>query len=155
MPSASGLSPAAGRSWWESVRTMSASMCASPASLFAPDTPCRSRYRDACSGFTAEHRYPAAISADHPRAAVGLDPDQYLRIVRVIARVRTDQPVQLRHPGHALGQPLPRQHLPGLVHHLDVVMVLRPVITHEQPHQLSRQQMPKSGQQPAGEPSAT
>src|SRR6266545_1783002 len=49
---AAGLSPAAGRSWWESVRTMSASMCASPPSLLAPDTPCRSRYREACSGFT-------------------------------------------------------------------------------------------------------
>ena len=43
MASASGESPAAGRSWWESVRTMSASMCASPASLLARDTPCRSR----------------------------------------------------------------------------------------------------------------
>ena len=42
---------------------MSASMCASPASLLAPDTPCRSRYRDACSGFTANTVYPAAASA--------------------------------------------------------------------------------------------
>ena len=41
--SASGESPAAWRSWWESVRTMPASMCASPPSLLAPDTPCRSR----------------------------------------------------------------------------------------------------------------
>jgi hypothetical protein len=29
----------------------------------APDTPCRSRYRDACSGFTGNTVYPAAISA--------------------------------------------------------------------------------------------
>jgi Phospholipase_D-nuclease N-terminal len=29
------------------------------------------------------------------------------------------------------------QHLPGLVHHLHVVVVLSPVITHEQPHQHS------------------
>ena len=42
---------------------MSASMCASPPSLLAPDTPCRSRYRDACSGFTAYTVYPAATSA--------------------------------------------------------------------------------------------
>ena len=42
--------------------------------------------------------------------------------------------MQLRYPGHTLGQPLLRQHLPGLVHHLHVVMVLSPVITHEQPH---------------------
>jgi hypothetical protein len=61
-PSASALSPATARSWWESVRTMSVSMCASPLSLLAPDTPCRSRYRDACSGFTANTVYPAATS---------------------------------------------------------------------------------------------
>ena len=36
---APGLSPATARSWWESVRTMSVSMCASPRSLLAPDTP--------------------------------------------------------------------------------------------------------------------
>jgi hypothetical protein len=47
-----GLSPATARNWWESVRTMSVSMCASPVSLLAPDTPWRSRYREACSGFT-------------------------------------------------------------------------------------------------------
>ena len=36
---------------------------------------CRSRYRAACSGLTANTVYPAATSAGHPRAAVGLDPD--------------------------------------------------------------------------------
>ena len=63
MPSASGLSPAAGRSWCESVRTMSASMCASPPSLLAPDTAWRSRYREASSGFAGYTVYPAAIRA--------------------------------------------------------------------------------------------
>jgi hypothetical protein len=76
IPSTSELSPATARSWWESVRTMSASMCASPESL--------------------------------------------------------------GHPGHALGQPPLRQHLLGLVHHLHVVIILSPVIAHEQPHPLSR-----------------
>ena len=42
---------------------MSASMCASPASLLAPDTPRRSRYLAACNGFTANTVYPAAINA--------------------------------------------------------------------------------------------
>ena len=42
---------------------MSVSMCASPVSLLAPDTPWRSRYREACSGFTAYTVYPAATSA--------------------------------------------------------------------------------------------
>src|SRR5262249_27572718 len=40
---ARGLSAATWRSWWESVRTMPASMCASAASLLAPDTAWRSR----------------------------------------------------------------------------------------------------------------
>ena len=39
MPAYSGLSPAAGRSWWESgPHSMSASTCASPALLLAPET---------------------------------------------------------------------------------------------------------------------
>ena len=42
---------------------MSASMCESPGSLLAPETPSRSRNRDACSGFTAYTTYPAATSA--------------------------------------------------------------------------------------------
>jgi hypothetical protein len=41
--SASALSPATCRSWWRSVRTMSASTCASAVSLLAPDTLRRSR----------------------------------------------------------------------------------------------------------------
>ena len=60
---ACAVSPATGRSWWESVRTISARTCASAVSLLAPDTPWRSRYRDACSGLIANTVYPAAISA--------------------------------------------------------------------------------------------
>jgi hypothetical protein len=45
------------------MRTMSARVCASPGSDFAPDTERRCRYRAACSGFTANTRYPAATSA--------------------------------------------------------------------------------------------
>ena len=47
---ASELSAATGRNWWASVRTISASTCASAVSLLAPDTVCRSRYRATCSG---------------------------------------------------------------------------------------------------------
>lgn len=43
--------------------------------------------------------------------------------------------VQLRHPSRPLRQPPAGQHLPGLVHHLHVMAVLSPAITHEQPHQ--------------------
>ena len=73
--------------WWESVRTMSASMCASPASLLAPDTPCRSRYREACSGFTGYTVYPAATSAaTHGPRSVSI-PTDHLRSLRVLAQV--------------------------------------------------------------------
>ncbi len=87
-----------------------------------------------------EHGVAGGDQRGHPRAVVSLDPDDHLRLVRLLAQVSADQPVQLRHPGRALRHPLSRQHLPGLVHHLDVVMVLRPVITYEQPHQFSPQQ---------------
>ena len=40
---AAALSAATGRSWWESVRTTSARVCASAASLLAPETLCRCR----------------------------------------------------------------------------------------------------------------
>ena len=49
---------------------MSASMCASAASLLTPDTPCRSRYRDACSGLAGYTVYPlpdGATDLDHFR----------------------------------------------------------------------------------------
>ena len=51
--SASSLSPAAGRWLCRSVRTRSASTFASPGSDFAPETACRSRYREVDIGFTA------------------------------------------------------------------------------------------------------
>ena len=70
----------------QSVRTMSASMCASPASLLAPDTPCRSRYRAACSGLTAIHRVAGRDQRLHPRTAVGLDPDHHLGVVVGVRR---------------------------------------------------------------------
>src|ERR1019366_1916927 len=131
---ASGLSPATARSWWESVRTMSVSMCASPRSLLAPDTPWRSRYLDACSGFTAYTTYPAATSA----AAVGLDPDHHLRILSNLAHLLPDQLVQPGHPGHPFRQPLAGQDLARRVHQLHVVMVLGPVVADEQSHMFSR-----------------
>ena len=87
-----------------------------------------------------EHRVAGGDQRGHPRAVIGLDPDDHLRLIRVLAQVPADQLVQLRDPGHALGQPPFRQHFPGLIHHFHVVMVLSPVIAHEQPHQVSSQQ---------------
>ena len=82
----------------------------------------------------------------HPRATVCLDPDHHLRIVRVLAELLPDQDVQPGHPCHALRQPPAGQHPALLVHQLHVVMILSPVIPHEQPHKFSR---PKSRIWPA------
>src|SRR5215470_6726435 len=104
-------------------------MCASPPSLLAPDTPYRPRYRDACNGFTANTTYPAASSAATHRPR----PDS-IPTCTATSPLRghepADQLVQLPDPSHPLRQPPGGQHPAGLIHHLDVVMILRPVITH-------------------------
>jgi hypothetical protein len=51
--------------------------------------------------------------------------------------VLADQGVQAGNPVQALGQPAPCQHLAAVIDDLDVVMVLGPVISHEQ-HRASR-----------------
>ena len=102
-----------------------------------------------------EHRVPGRDQRRNPRAPVGLDPGYDLRVIGVLRQETADQLMHLGHPGRALGQPPLRQHLPGLVHHLDVVMILRPVITHEQPHPASPVNDIEFRQQPAGEQSAT
>jgi hypothetical protein len=73
---------------------------------------------------------------------IGLDPDQHLRVIVVLAQQPADHSMQRGHPGSTFRQPPAGQHLPGLVHHLDIVMVLSPVITREQPHQPSCSQHP-------------
>ena len=131
------------RSWWESVRTMSASMCASPRVALGAGHAVPFPVPGRLQRVHREHRVPGRDQRRHPRAAVGLDPDHHLRVLGVLAQV-------LRRSARAAGPSRPRPRaaaasastLPGLVHHLHVVMVLGPVITHEQPHQLSRPQMP-------------
>jgi len=71
-----------------------------------------------------------------PQAPVSLDPDRHLRVLGA-AELLADHRVQPRHPRRALGQPRPGQHPPRGIHHLDVVIVLGPVIAYEQ-HALSR-----------------
>ena len=58
--------------------------------------------------------------------------DRYLGLIGVLAQLRTNHVVQPGDPGHALGEPCLGQRLPGLVHQLDIVMILRPIVTHEQ-----------------------
>ncbi|GAA2901261.1 hypothetical protein GCM10010472_69360 [Pseudonocardia halophobica] len=89
-----------------------------------------------------EHLVAGRDQRGDPRAAVGLDPDHHrpgrghpgLRVDRVVIEVLGEQLVQPGHPGHALGQPGPAQPFPGLVEDLHIVVVLGPVIAHEQRH---------------------
>ena len=71
-----------------------------------------------------EHGVADRDQRGHPRAVVGLDPDDHLRPVRVLAQMPADQLAYLRDPGDALRQPPFRHGLPSLVHHFHVVMVL-------------------------------
>src|SRR5208283_1390066 len=65
------------------------------------------------------------------------DPDQHLRLVSALTQLSADHRVQPGDPGHPLGQPCLGQRAPGLVHQLDVVMILRPIVSHEQQLDLS------------------
>lgn len=47
----------------------------------------------------------------------------------VAGRLSADQLMRLRDPRHALARPAFRQHFPGHVHNLHVVVVLSPIIT--------------------------
>ena len=101
MPSASGLSPAAGRSWQEPVRTMSASTCAIPGVALraghAMPLPVPGRLQ------RVHREHPAARRDQrlYPRAAVGLDP-----------RRSPPRPLRLRpgerRPARAAGPSRPR-----------------------------------------------
>ena len=108
--SASALSPATGRSWWASVRTMSASMCASPRRSWRPTpraVPGTGRPATGSPRTPCTRRRPArpptgpGRSRSRPRTC---------RVIGVRAELPADQRVQPRHPRHALGQPRLGQH---------------------------------------------
>jgi hypothetical protein len=100
-----------------------------------------------------EHLITRGGQRHHPQAPAGLDPDPHHQAVLVVAGVLADHRVQPGHPGRALFQPRPGQYPAAGVHYLDVVILLRPVISHEQLHSFSV--LDASTGQPAGEPSAT
>ena len=79
-----------------------------------------------------EHLVPRRDQGLHPRTSVGLDADHHVTGIVIIAESVCDQGVQGLDPGDALGQVPARQHLPVLVHDLDIVMGLGPVIPNEQ-----------------------
>ena len=75
-PSASALSPATVRNWYESVRTMSANTCASVALLLARETTLRPRKRAACNGFTLNTVATGGHQRRNPQVPVGLESDR-------------------------------------------------------------------------------
>jgi hypothetical protein len=75
-----------------------------------------------------EHLIARCHQRGHPQAPVSLDPDLDLRLLITGAGVLTDQRMQPGHPRSALTEPGPRQRPAGLVHQLDIMMILSPVI---------------------------
>ena len=138
-PSASALSPATGRSWWASVRTMSASTCASPASLLAPEVRVPLAVPGHLQRVDREHPVAGRDQRRDPRATVGLDPDQHLPGPASSSAVG-----ELRRSARAAGRSRPRppgsralpSRRPVVVLHLHVVVVLGPVIADEQHHRV-------------------
>jgi hypothetical protein len=129
--SACGVSAATGRNWWESVRTTSASVCASAASLLAPETLCRCRERASCTGLIANTVYPAATSAATHGSRSVPSPGQHLRFLSVLTECLGDHRVPPGHLYHPLRQPGLDQSAPRGVHQLPIVMRLHPLIPHE------------------------
>jgi hypothetical protein len=78
-----------------------------------------------------EHPVARRDQGLHPQAAVGLDPDQHLVGLQVLA-VHSDQGVQPRHPGHALVDPGSGQAATVMVLDLHIVVILGPVVAHKQ-----------------------
>ena len=79
-----------------------------------------------------KHRVTGNQQRLHPRTSIRLDPDDHIGWFGVLWQVVGDQRMQLRHARDTLRQPLFHQPLPGLVDHLDVVVVLGPIISNEQ-----------------------
>jgi hypothetical protein len=117
------------------------------------------------------HPIPGRDQCLYPRATIGLDPDQHLRlevitvitVITGVAGVRdgvqveelSDQRVQPGHPGHALVEPAPDQASSGGVHHLHVVMILGPVVPDKQHSPTSRIPCARVRSVAAGRHSAT
>lgn len=68
----------------------------------------------------------------HPRTTVGLDPDQHLVRILVVAEMIRDQGVQIRDPDDPFEKPAAQEHPTGPVLQLDVVMGFSPVVPQKQ-----------------------
>jgi hypothetical protein len=78
------------------------------------------------------HPIPRGDQRTHPRATIGLDPHRHPRCVTVLLKVLGDQLMQPGDPGDPLLQPGLSQHSAYLVLELDVMVLLSPVVPHEQ-----------------------
>jgi hypothetical protein len=89
-----------------------------------------------------EHRIARGEQRAHPRTAVSLDPNDHLigrehpglDVHGLVVEMLGNQLMKPGHSDYALRQPGPNQPLPGGVKDLHIVVVLGPVITHEQRH---------------------
>jgi hypothetical protein len=94
-----------------------------------------------------EHLVAGRDKRRHPRAPIGLDPDNHLPLGqrpglgadRVLVKVLGQQLVQPGHTRHALRQSGLGQPVAGVVEDLHVMVILGPVVSHEQHH---RQALP-------------
>jgi len=78
------------------------------------------------------HRVAGGDQRLHPRATVGLDPDQHLIRLISLAQVIGDQGVQRSQPSDPFRQPPTSQHGALSVHQLHVVMGLSPIVPKKQ-----------------------
>lgn len=85
-----------------------------------------------------QHPVPGGDRRLHPQATAGLDPDHHLRLFGRFIELFGDHRVQLGHPHRSLGQAGLGQPAPRGIHQLDVVMLLGPVLSHEQAQRFSR-----------------
>jgi len=74
----------------------------------------------------------AAEVVDEDAELSGLDPDQHLLRLIGLTDLIGEQAVQGRHSDHPFSEPTAGQHPAVLVHDLDIMMGLSPVITNEQ-----------------------
>ena len=79
-----------------------------------------------------KHRVSGGHQRLHPRTPISFNPHRHISRLGVIGQVIGDQRVRLRHTGDTLRKPLLTQPPPGLIDHLDIVVILGPVISNEQ-----------------------
>lgn len=83
-----------------------------------------------------------------PQTTISLDPDDHLCCIHDVVG---DELVEHPDPVETLGQPAARELLAVVVHQMDVVMILSPIVAHEHCHQLSLRSVATSQETPGGD----